>query len=347
MAPRYSVGRQIARMAAMVLPVAALAVPALVAAQSATPPAAAPPAVTFTRHIAPILQRSCENCHRADGVAPMALTTYEEVRPWARAIKQRTGIGPHAGVMPPWYVEREIGIQRFKNDPSLTEDEIALIARWVDSGAPRGEAGDMPAARDWNDSTKWQIGQPDLVIRTDDITVKGGSPDWWGEIDPVATGLTEDRYVAALEVREVNDVSAAGTGRDTVGGRYVFHHMIWSTKALDAPSRRRRPMASTWPPSPEWTPTPRRGPCTRWDASPTSSTPSRRACCARAPTSSRTRSTSTRTAATRRHTWRSASSSCRRATRPSTSPRASRSATAWTSTSRRWKRASSCTPTPC
>src|SRR5882762_2716434 len=62
--------------------------------------------VTFTRDIAPILQRSCQNCHRSDGVAPMSLTTYEEVRPYARAIKQKTGLGPHAGVMPPWYLEK-------------------------------------------------------------------------------------------------------------------------------------------------------------------------------------------------------------------------------------------------
>src|SRR5262245_32989632 len=100
--------------------------------------------VTFTKDIAPILQRSCQNCHRADGVAPMALVTYDDVRPWARAIKQRTGTGPHAGVMPPWYVEKDIGIQQFKNDPSLSDDEIAKIARWADSGAPRGNPADMP-----------------------------------------------------------------------------------------------------------------------------------------------------------------------------------------------------------
>ena len=103
--------------------------------------------MTYTKDIAPILQRSCENCHRADGVAPMSLTTYEEVRPWARAIKQRTGIGPHAGVMPPWYVEKNIGIQSFKNDPSLSDEEIAKIAKWADSGAPRGNPADMPPPR--------------------------------------------------------------------------------------------------------------------------------------------------------------------------------------------------------
>ena len=70
------------------------------------------PEVTYTKDIAPILQRSCENCHRPGGGGPMPMTTYEEVRPWARAIKQRTGIGPHAGVMPPWYMEKNIGIQQ-------------------------------------------------------------------------------------------------------------------------------------------------------------------------------------------------------------------------------------------
>src|SRR5689334_15198785 len=73
--------------------------------------------VTFTKDIAPILQRSCQNCHRPDGVAPMSLVTYEDARPYARAINQRTHIGPHKGVMPPWYVEKNIGIQHFKDDP--------------------------------------------------------------------------------------------------------------------------------------------------------------------------------------------------------------------------------------
>jgi hypothetical protein len=198
--------------------------------QASAPPA---PEVTFTKQIAPILQRSCENCHRTDGVAPMALSTYDEVRPWARAIKQRVSIGPHAGVMPPWYVEREIGIQKFKNDPSLSENEIATIGRWVDAGAPRGNPADMPPARVWNDKTRWSIGEPDLVVRTEDVIVKAGAPDWWGEIAPTPTGLTEDRYVSAVEVREVNDVDSSGSGRHTVGGRYVFHHMIWQSRPLD------------------------------------------------------------------------------------------------------------------
>jgi mono/diheme cytochrome c family protein len=194
----------------------------------------APPAsqVTYTKDIAPILQRSCENCHRADGGAPMSLTTYEEVRPWARAIKQRTSIGPHAGVMPPWYMEKNIGIQSFKEDPSLSDEEIATIATWVDTGAPRGDPADMPPPRKWADANEWTIGTPDLIVTLPDITVKANSPDWWGEIPHVPTGLKEDRYVTAVQVHEINDVPKAGTGRHTVGGRFVVHHMIWSTQVL-------------------------------------------------------------------------------------------------------------------
>ena len=156
----------------------------------AAPVAVATP--TYTKDVAPILQRSCENCHRAGGVAPMSLSTYEEVRPWARAVKQRTGIGPHAGVMPPWYMEKNIGIQKYKDDPSLSDEEVATIAKWVDSGAPRGNPVDMPAARQYDDSV-WHIGTPDLIVKTKDIVVKAGAPDWWGEIEPVPIPLTEDR----------------------------------------------------------------------------------------------------------------------------------------------------------
>jgi hypothetical protein len=190
--------------------------------------------VTFTKDIAPILQRSCENCHRPDGVAPMSLATYDDARPWARAIKQRTSIGPKAGVMPPWYVEKNIGIQKFHNDPSLSEDEIALIGKWADSGAPRGNPADMPPPKVYADRTTWAIGTPDLVIKSQDILVKGDAPDWWGEIPSMPTGLTEDRYVSAVEIKEVNDVPSKDSGgRATVGGRFVFHHMIWRTQVID------------------------------------------------------------------------------------------------------------------
>jgi hypothetical protein len=207
----------------------ALCAPLALKAQSA----AAAGDVTYTKDIAPILQRSCENCHRADGVAPMSLTTYEEVRPWARAIKQRTGIGPRMGVMPPWYVEKNIGIQQFQNDPSLSAAELVKIAKWVDSGAPRGNPADMPPPRVYADRQAWAIGTPDLIVKSTDIEVKANAPDWWGEIPSIPLGLTQDRYVTALEVKEVNDVdSRAGSGRATVGGRFVFHHMIWATRVM-------------------------------------------------------------------------------------------------------------------
>src|SRR6059058_202840 len=117
--------------------------------------------VTFSKDVAPILQRHCQQCHRADGVAPMPLVTYEETRPWARAMKLKTGLGPRAGVMPPWFVEKNIGIQKFKNDPSLTDEEIATIAKWADSGALKGNASDLPAPLNFDDTDKWTIGEPD------------------------------------------------------------------------------------------------------------------------------------------------------------------------------------------
>src|SRR4030095_82208 len=170
---------------------------------------------------------------RPDGVAPMSLVTYDEVRPWARAIKQRTSIGPKAGVMPPWYVEKNIGIQKFHNDPSLSDDEIATIAKWADTGAARGNPADMPPPKVYADRNAWAIGTPDLVIKMKELLVKGDAPDWWGEIPSMPTGLSEDRYVAALEIKEGNDVEPkAGPNRATVGGRFVFHHMIWRTQVI-------------------------------------------------------------------------------------------------------------------
>src|SRR5438128_12434084 len=88
--------------------------------------------VTFTRDIAPILQRSCQQCHRPDSIAPMSLLTYQDARPFARAMKQRTSLRDTygaRGVMPPWFIERNIGIQKFKEDISLSEEEIAKIAK--------------------------------------------------------------------------------------------------------------------------------------------------------------------------------------------------------------------------
>ncbi len=200
-----------------------VAPPALQAEQ-----AAPVPEVTFTKDIAPILQRSCQNCHRPGQVAPMSLLTYEEARPWARAMKQRTALRDKAGVMPPWYIEKNIGIQHYKNDPSLSDDEVMKVAKWADTGAPRGNMADMPAARVFPDGAAWHIGEPDLIVSSPEITVKANTPDWWGEFEPTKIPLTEDRYVASVEIREVNSFLNE-SGRETVGQRYVWHHLIWAT----------------------------------------------------------------------------------------------------------------------
>jgi hypothetical protein len=159
----------------------------------------------------------------------MSLTSYEEVRPYARAIKTRTGVGPRAGVMPPWFVEKNIGIQHFKGDPSLSAEEIAKVAKWADSGAPRGNAADLPAAKVAPvGEDGWVLGKPDLVVRSPEVFVPSVAPDKWGSIGTAPTGLTEDRWVASVEVREVNDIPK-NEGVKTVGGRYVFHHMTYQS----------------------------------------------------------------------------------------------------------------------
>jgi mono/diheme cytochrome c family protein len=188
--------------------------------------------VTFSRDVAPILQRSCQGCHNSEGVAPMALITYQDVRRWAPRIREKTGIRDRAGAMPPWYVEKDIGIQQFKHDPSLSDEEIAMIAAWVDNGAPEGNPADMPAPLDFGDGAFWTAGEPDLVVETEEIFMPAGAPDWWGEIKSVPIPLDEDRYVMSVEIKEVNDIDRTDTGRATVGARYIFHHMIWSTQLL-------------------------------------------------------------------------------------------------------------------
>ncbi len=218
MKARKSVGRRLALGVSALAPlVLAMALPVALTAE----PEPIPDTVTFTKDIAPILQRSCQNCHRPESVAPMSLITYEDARPWARAIKHRTSIRDKAGAMPPWYIEKDIGIQHYKNDPSLSDEELAKIAKWADSGAPRGNPEDMPPPRTFADAKAWEIGEPDLIVRLPDITMKSDAPDWWGEIANTPTGLTEDRYVAAVEIKEFNDVNPSEKGR--LDGRRALH----------------------------------------------------------------------------------------------------------------------------
>ncbi len=196
--------------------VVAFSVPAPVAAQEADE-------VTFSRDIAPILQRSCQQCHRPSGVAPMALVTYEDARPHAMAMMRRTGIRDRQGTMPPWYVEKDIGIQNYKDDTSLSDEEVTAIAAWARNGAPEGDRADLPTPLVFEDAVGWRLGTPDLVVSTLEVVVEGDAPDWWGDLEgTLIEGLTEDRYVKSVEIREINDIRESG-GRDraTVGGLYV------------------------------------------------------------------------------------------------------------------------------
>ena len=193
----------------------------------------APGDVTFTRDIAPILQRSCQHCHRPESVAPMSLLTYEEARPWARAMKSRTALRNERGAMPPWFIEKDIGIQHYKDDPSLSESEIAAIATWADTGAPRGDPADLPPPKYVaGDMEGWRIGTPDLVLRSREVTVLASGADRWEPIGIVPTGLMEDRYVEAVEIREVNDIPKDGAN-NTVGGRFVLHHLNYSSHVVE------------------------------------------------------------------------------------------------------------------
>src|SRR6476661_8292569 len=90
------------------------------------------PAPTFSRDVASIFQEKCQDCHRPDSIAPMSLLTYEQTRPWAKSIRERV----ISRNMPPWHLDKTVGIQHFKNDRSLSESQIDTIVRWVDAGAP-------------------------------------------------------------------------------------------------------------------------------------------------------------------------------------------------------------------
>ena len=164
--------------------------------------------VTFTKDVAPIFQKACGDCHRPDSVAPMSLMTYEAARPWARSIKQRVA----SREMPPWFIDRRVGIQKFKDDPSLSDEEIATIVKWVDSGAPQGDPKDMPAPLAAVDITKWDIGTPDLVVWSPEYTLPAtGSDEWWDLF--ADTGLKDDRYIKAIQIRP-----------DSVAAYKVVHH---------------------------------------------------------------------------------------------------------------------------
>ena len=181
-------------------------------AQSAKPASASP---TFSKDIAPIFQEKCQDCHRPGQIAPMSLLTYQDARPWAKDIRRRV----IQRSMPPWFIDKTVGIQHFANDMSLSDDQIATIVKWVDAGAPQGDPKDMPVAKVWEDDGGWKLAkvlgrQPDLVIKGPDYTVKGNYQDqWYRPITDV--GLTDPRWVMAVEMRPAGNES-----------RKVFHHIL-------------------------------------------------------------------------------------------------------------------------
>src|SRR5262245_58091657 len=91
--------------------------------------------VTFSKDVAPIFQKKCQECHQPNSIAPMSLITYQEARPWARSIKERVSTRQ----MPPWHIDRSVGVQKFKNDMSLTDEQVDTVVAWVDGGALQGD----------------------------------------------------------------------------------------------------------------------------------------------------------------------------------------------------------------
>jgi hypothetical protein len=172
--------------------------------------------VTFTKDIAPIFQEKCEECHRKDSMAPMSLVTYQEARPWARSIKERVV----QRQMPPWHLDKTVGIQEFANDRSLSDAQIATIVKWVDAGAPQGDPKDMPAAKTWPSNDTWQLQEkygrpPDLIIKSADFSMPAvGQDQWYKPLNDLSM-ITEPRWVQAVEMRP-----------SSVDGRKITHHAI-------------------------------------------------------------------------------------------------------------------------
>ncbi len=170
--------------------------------------------VTFAKDVAPIFQEKCQDCHRKGQMAPMSLVTYEETRPWAKDIKQRVATRN----MPPWHLDKTVGIQKFQNDISLSDEQIATIVKWVDEGAPQGNPNDMPPAKQWPTDDGWklskQFGEPDLVLKSDSYTMPARGQDVW--FKPLTSiPLTEPRWVRAVEMRP-----------GTPAGRRITHHVL-------------------------------------------------------------------------------------------------------------------------
>ncbi|MFN7916556.1 MAG: cytochrome c [Vicinamibacterales bacterium] len=170
--------------------------------------------VTFSRDVSPILQAKCQSCHEPGSIGPMSLVTYQDARPWARSIKQRV----ESRQMPPWHIDRSVGVKHFKNDMSLSDAQVATIVAWVDGGAVEGNPADFKA-KPVNKTLYWQgeadgYGPPDIVISAPMQTMPAVHQDeWWRPVNDIP--VTEPRWVKMVEIRPAN-----------VEGRKILHHSI-------------------------------------------------------------------------------------------------------------------------
>jgi hypothetical protein len=160
--------------------------------------------VTFSKDVAPIFYKRCAECHRAGSYAPMSLMTYKEVRPWAKAIREKV----LTRQMPPWHADPNYG--EWQNDRRLTEQEIKTIVDWVDQGAKEGDPKDLPPEPKFAEG--WQIGQPDVIFHMPtEFTVPADGVVPY-QYFSVPTNFKEDKYVVAMEAR--------------AGNPEVVHHIV-------------------------------------------------------------------------------------------------------------------------
>jgi len=180
--------------------------------------------VTFSTDVAPIFQAKCQECHQPNSIAPMSLITYQDARPWARSIKERVATRQ----MPPWHIDRSVGVQKFKNDMSLSDDQVDTIVRWVDGGALQGDPKDLPPPRPLVTDNEWKAvrdgyGPPDLIVRSSEYTMPAEHQDvWYRPMSEIP--LTEPRWVKMVEIRPTS-----------LKARKIIHHSIAHLVLKDDP----------------------------------------------------------------------------------------------------------------
>ena len=169
--------------------------------------------VTYYRDVAPLIQEHCQQCHRPGEVGPFSLMTYKQAVNWSDDIKHYT----QTGLMPPW---KAVAGPAFHNDRRMSQQDIDTLAAWVDGGAPAGDPKDAPPPRRFTEG--WQLGTPDLVLTADADFIVGPTGSDQFRCFVLPTHLSEDKYVAAVEVRPSNPrivhhtlqyVDTTGTGR--------------------------------------------------------------------------------------------------------------------------------------